>query len=227
MGVEGAEDGLLLTRRGRGSPAELLPPRVLGPALMASDAEHVSVSVAEEKVGLLAATPAVAPAKPSEEKKLSALSSWRRIWAEARDVRPALAVGTAFLVLASASFSALPYLAGKLLDAVATDTAGNAAAARRRLNSVALQLILLAFVSGALSGTRAYIFNSASERVVARIRARLFRALLRQDMTFFDENVSGASRPLGRLAAERRRSYLLGSRRLVVEPHNCGYGAAA
>ena len=56
------------------------------------------------------------------------------------------------------------------------------------------RLTLLALVSGALSGTRMLIFNSASERVVAHIRARLFRALLRQDLTFFDSNVTGALR---------------------------------
>ena len=147
--------------------------------------EDVRVSVAEENRGLL-------DAPSSAKAKVSALSSWRRLWAEARDVRPALAVGCVFLVLASASFNGLPYLAGKLLDAVTN--VDNGAAARRHLNKVALQLILLALVSGALSGTRMLIFNSASERVVAHIRARLFRALLRQDVTFFDENVSGASR---------------------------------
>jgi len=145
--------------------------------------EEVRVSVAEENHGLLDAPPA------TKTNKVSALSSWRRLWSEARDVRPALAVGCVFLVLASASFNGLPYLAGKLLDAV-TDV-NNGAAARRHLDSVALQLILLALVSGALSGTRMLIFNSASERVVAHIRARLFRALLRQDLTFFDSNVTG------------------------------------
>ena len=141
------------------------------------------MSVAEENRGLLDATPA------AKANKVSALSSWRRLWAEARDVRPALAVGCVFLVLASASFNGLPYLAGKLLDAVSNMNSG--VAARRHLDSVALQLILLALVSGALSGTRMLIFNSASERVVAHIRSRLFRALLRQDLTFFDSNVTG------------------------------------
>ena len=149
------------------------------------------MSVAEENRGLLDAPAATSTA--SKANKVSALSSWRRLWAEARDVRPALAVGCVFLVLASASFNGLPYLAGKLLDAV-TNVDGNGAAARRHLNSVALQLIVLALISGALSGTRMLIFNSASERVVAHIRARLFRALLRQDLTFFDSNVTGALR---------------------------------
>ena len=150
------------------------------------------MSVAEENRGLLDAPDATS--KASKANKVSALSSWRRLWAEARDVRPALAVGCVFLVLASASFNGLPYLAGKLLDAVTNVDNGAGPAARRHLNSVALQLIVLALVSGALSGTRMLIFNSASERVVAHIRARLFRALLRQDLTFFDSNVTGALR---------------------------------
>jgi ABC-type multidrug transport system fused ATPase/permease subunit len=64
-------------------------------------------------------------------------------------------------------------------------------AARRRLNRVAWQLVACALIAGATTGVRSYLFNSASERVVARLRSRLFRSLLRQDMGFFDTNTSG------------------------------------
>jgi ABC-type multidrug transport system fused ATPase/permease subunit len=132
--------------------------------------------------------------------RTSAFGSWRRIWAEARDVRPQLALGLVFLFAASLSFNAMPYLAGQLLDACAQTGAATPAAARARLNAVALQLVLVAALSGGTSGVRAYLFNSASERVVARVRSRLFRALLRQDMAFFDQEKSGSL--LSRISAD-------------------------
>jgi ABC-type multidrug transport system fused ATPase/permease subunit len=131
----------------------------------------------------------------------SALVSWKRIWREAADVRPQLALGCVFLVFSSLSFNALPYLAGRLLDAVASGPAApSPAAARARLDAVVLQLVGVAALSGLASGVRSYLFNSASERVVARVRSRLFRALCRQDLSFFDANTSGSL--LSRVSAD-------------------------
>jgi ATP-binding cassette subfamily B (MDR/TAP) protein 10 len=131
---------------------------------------------------------------PSDEasKKANAVGSLKRIWQEAAGVRPQLALGCVFLVLSSLSFNALPWLAGQLLDAVAQSGKLTPAAARARLDTVAVQLVMVAALSGLFSGVRSYLFNSASERVVAAVRNRLFRALLRQDMAFYDTNTSGA-----------------------------------
>ncbi len=158
----------------------------------------------EERQGLLDGDAAVSSGDALDADKAapptSAFGSWRRIWAEARDVRPQLALGLVFLFAASLSFNAMPYLAGQLLDACAQTGAATPAAARARLNAVALQLVLVAALSGGTSGVRAYLFNSASERVVARVRSRLFRALLRQDMAFFDQEKSGSL--LSRISAD-------------------------
>jgi ABC-type multidrug transport system fused ATPase/permease subunit len=171
----------------------------------------------DEQRGLLGDAPRGAPAaKPRAgpqaddaaeggKKQQSALAAWRRIWAETVDVRPQLAAGCVFLLLASLAFNGLPYLAGQLLDAVASGgasdaTPAQAAAAKRRLNAVAAQLVLVAFASGVSGGVRAYLFNGASERVVSRVRTRLFRALLRQDVAFYDVNTSGSL--LSRVSAD-------------------------
>ena len=168
-------------------------------------AGEVAVRVEEERGLLQAAGDSTASAaavadggKGVVKVKGSAVASWRRIWAEAASVRPQLAVGCCFLIAASLAFNGIPYLAGQLLDAVAGTLPP--AAARRRLNAVALQLVGLAALSGATGGIRAYLFNSASERVVARLRSKLFRALLRQDMGFFDANTSGSL--LSRISAD-------------------------
>ena len=93
--------------------------------------------------------------------------------------------------------NALPYLSGNLLDCVAEGLASKSdpvalANARHRLNVVCLQLAGGALVTGILSGIRAYCFNGASEKVVAAVRSRLFRALLRQEVGFYDTNTSGS-----------------------------------
>jgi ABC-type multidrug transport system fused ATPase/permease subunit len=166
----------------------------------------------EEQRGLLGDASRGAPAAKRSaddadggKKQQSALAAWRRIWAETVDVRPQLAAGCVFLLLASLAFNGLPYLAGQLLDAVASGgasdaTPAQAAAAKRRLNAVAAQLVLVAFASGVSGGVRAYLFNGASERVVSRVRTRLFRALLRQDVAFYDVNTSGSL--LSRVSAD-------------------------
>lgn len=46
---------------------------------------------------------------------------------------------------------------------------------------------------GALANSgRIYLLKTTGERIVARLRTRLFASLIRQDMTFFGENMSGA-----------------------------------
>jgi len=157
----------------------------------------MQVAPADEEAAspLLIDTPA--SRKPPAEKG-SSFAALRRIWAEADFVRPQLALGCVFLLAGSVLFNGLPYLAGQLLDTV-TDRR-DPEKARSRLNVIALQLVLLAVVSGVASGIRAYLFNSSSERVVARVRQRLFRAILAQEVAFFDTETSGGL--LSRISAD-------------------------
>lgn len=66
--------------------------------------------------GLLAAS----EAKPKKMDKQELYAGWRRVLSEARDFRRFIYVGTLFLVLSSLLQNALPALAGKMLDVVAS-----------------------------------------------------------------------------------------------------------
>ena len=116
-----------------------------------------------------------APRRPQESRPF-----WKR-----------LCLGTFFLLGSALLQNSLPYLAGKMLDAVAEGLKGDPAPALGKLNRMAAALVGAAVASGAVTGARAYVFNSTAEKVVAAVRAKLFRSLLRQEMGFFDGEKTG------------------------------------
>lgn len=155
---------------------------------MATRGESVRVEV--EREALLSDA---LPTTETEENK-PAPSLWAgfaRILRETKTVRPQLAIGCVFLLAGSLAKNMLPLLAGRLLDAVARGQAGGLDA-QKQLNTVVLQLVGAALATGLLSAVRSYLFNSASERVVAGIRSRLFHSLLRQELGFYDSITSGS-----------------------------------
>lgn len=53
-------------------------------------------------------------------------------------------------------------------------------------------VLSVVFVTGALANTgRVVIFRLTGERIIQRLRNDLYRAILKQDMAFFDANRSG------------------------------------
>jgi hypothetical protein len=107
-----------------------------------------------------------------------------RIYALARPEWPSLTVG--FLALIGSTLSSLlvPKFFGGLVNSVgAADE--TALAAQTRL------LVLILVAGAALTLLRAFLFNAAGERVVARLRGRLFARMLAQDCSFFDASKSG------------------------------------
>ena len=63
-----------------------------------------------------------------------------------------------------------------------------------------LQLACVFVAGGFFSFVRGYLFTLAGERVVARLRRRLFSALVRQEVSFFDANTTGEL--MNRLASD-------------------------
>lgn len=68
------------------------------------------------------------------------------------------------------------------------------------VDTYVLGLFLLFIVVAFITAARMYLFEIAGERIVMRLRQRLFEALIRQDISFFDQNKSGAL--LNRLSAD-------------------------
>mmetsp|Transcript_9897 Transcript_9897/g.34495 ORF Transcript_9897/g.34495 Transcript_9897/m.34495 type:complete len:653 (+) Transcript_9897:100-2058(+) len=116
-----------------------------------------------------------------------------RIFREARPFAGQLALGTLFLSLSSVTLMSLPYFAGKVIDSVAEGSNGDVseAHAKRDLNRVVSQLLVVAGMLGVFAGFRSYLFNSASERVVASLRNKLYRSLVHQELGFYDVSMTG------------------------------------
>jgi len=109
----------------------------------------------------------------------------RRLLALARPEVASLVGGTFFLLVSSAATLAYPKAIGGLVD--------EALGSRSRdvLDRLALLMLGVFVVQGVAMALRAYLFNTAGERVVSRLRKDLFRALLSQEVAFFDARRTG------------------------------------
>ena len=118
----------------------------------------------------------------------------RRLLGLARPEAGRLALATLLLLLGSGLTLLWPLVIGRLIDVIA---AGEAAAA---LDRAALGLLIVFGGLGLVTALRSYLFDVAGERIVARLRATLYAALIRQDLAFFDASRTGEL--TNRLAAD-------------------------
>jgi ABC-type multidrug transport system fused ATPase/permease subunit len=85
-----------------------------------------------------------------------------------------LAAATVVLLLASVFQVAIPKLAGDLIDVAVKKQGGESSEGLYHdANVILLQIIVIVVVSGVASGLRAYLFESAAERVMFRLRVRV------------------------------------------------------
>ena len=96
-----------------------------------------------------------------------------------------LAIATICLVLAAAAGLAFPLIVRDLLDAAFVEGSSS------RLDRIALLLLGLFAVQGALNFAQVYLLSSTSERIVSRIREDLFAHLIRLSPGFFTERRTG------------------------------------
>jgi ABC-type multidrug transport system fused ATPase/permease subunit len=117
----------------------------------------------------------------------------RRLRELARSEQRLLGVGTLFLLVGAAAGLAYPAALGQVVDDV---SASDGEAVRR---DVLLMLAVVAVQSVAIA-LRMHLFTVAGERIVARLRTRLFGHLLAQEIGFFDSRRTGEL--ASRLAAD-------------------------
>lgn len=92
------------------------------------------------------------------------------------------------LVISSGVTMSVPFFIGKLIDFIQT---GDKETMKEKLKTVSL-ILTGVFIIGALANFgRVYIIQSTGQRIVARLRQRLFRSIMSQDMAFFDKNKTG------------------------------------
>ncbi|XP_020095741.1 ABC transporter B family member 25 [Ananas comosus] len=104
-----------------------------------------------------------------------------------------LALATIALLIASLSNILIPKYGGKIIDIVSRDAREpeEQAAALNAVKNTILEIVIIVVVGSICTALRAWLFNSASERVVARLRKDLFSHLINQEIAFFDVTRTG------------------------------------
>lgn len=128
---------------------------------------------------------------PESQKGVDTASTWR-LFAEAKPEAGVLFLATVFLAIGALSSLVVPTLAGKLIDACQRALIdGDATYARHEINKQMYTIMLVLAVGGIAAGLRGWLFESAAERVMWRLRTKLFKKVLSQDMSFFDASRTG------------------------------------
>eukprot|EP00887_Chlorella_sp_A99_P000339 scaffold13.g339.t1 len=119
-----------------------------------------------------------------------------------------IALASLWLLVASLAQLANPKLAGDLIDvAIQSASAGGSGMspeeAREKTNRILLLIAAVTVVGGASGGMRTWLFQSAAERVMFRLRCRLFAAIVAQEIGWFDRVRTGEL--VNRLAEDTRQ----------------------
>lgn len=121
-------------------------------------------------------------------------TTWSRIYSVARPERKTLMLGLVFLILSSGAGLAYPQLVRWMVDHVLQPK--NYAL----LNKVVLALFFAFIFQAITSSVRYYLFTLSGERIVLRLRQKLYETILKQDVAFFDFNRTGEL--MSRLASD-------------------------
>jgi ABC-type multidrug transport system fused ATPase/permease subunit len=112
-------------------------------------------------------------------------SSAMRLLGEAKTEWRSLLIAILALFAASGANLAIPALFGQLIDSFSQQEESSAAFTR-----TIIYLIAVSCVNAVFSFVKSLFFERAGERMVARLRNRVFEALLRQEIGFFDQTRS-------------------------------------
>ncbi len=112
-------------------------------------------------------------------------ASLRRLVALARPEAKILVLATLALFIAAGLNLSYPLFIRQIVDGVAGPDA------QQVVNHSALVLLVLFGLNGIFTALRSYLFTVAGERVVARLRANLYSAIVQQEVGFFDERRTG------------------------------------
>ena len=113
----------------------------------------------------------------SGKKERSMKQDFYRILDESKGETGRLAIGAWFLLLTAICNMLVPYFAGRMTDAISLTLQDREADARREANEALYGLLTVGVVGGIFQTARSYLFNTASYKVVARLRPALHQHL--------------------------------------------------
>ncbi|XP_068654117.1 ABC transporter B family member 25 [Aristolochia californica] len=104
-----------------------------------------------------------------------------------------LIFATVALLIASTTNLLVPKYGGKIIDIVSGDirTPEQQGEALDAVKHTILAIVLIVVIGSVCTALRAWLFVSASERVVARLRKNLFSHLVHQEIAFYDVTRTG------------------------------------
>jgi ATP-binding cassette subfamily B protein len=117
--------------------------------------------------------------REEQKVKVGWRTTMRRLLALARPEAKPIAVGTVFLLVGGAMTLSMPQGIRYLIKAIEERS-------EVRITEVAFIMLGVALLLGISVSLRFVIFSNTGERVVAKLRARLFTALMNQEVAFFD-----------------------------------------
>ncbi|XP_010435809.1 PREDICTED: ABC transporter B family member 27-like [Camelina sativa] len=116
-----------------------------------------------------------------------------RVFALAKPDAGKLVIGTIALLIGSTTNLLVPKFGGMIIDIVSRDVKTPEKQTESLIavrNSVVI-ILLIVVIGSVCTALRAWLFNSASERVVARLRKDLFKHLMHQEIAFYDVTKTG------------------------------------
>lgn len=154
----------------------------------AAEAAHAAADGALAEYAALADGPAGQKRGASGEEagKRVVRTGIKRVAGLAKPEALIIGVATVALFAGAGGTMAAPALFGKLIDTLA-----KADGTQEELNFIALCLFLAFLASAIFSFIRGSLFTLAGERLVARFRKMLYRAIMAQEVSFFDSRQSG------------------------------------
>ncbi|XWS32977.1 hypothetical protein CRYUN_Cryun22dG0037500 [Craigia yunnanensis] len=116
-----------------------------------------------------------------------------RVFSLAKPDAGKIIVGTIALLMASTSSLLIPKYGGMIIDIVSRDirTTEQQSEALEAIKNTVIYIVLIVVAGSLCTALRAWLFSSASERVVARLRKDLFSHLIQQEIAFFDVTRTG------------------------------------
>ncbi|KAL8218651.1 hypothetical protein R6Q57_022024 [Mikania cordata] len=119
--------------------------------------------------------------------------SYVRVLALAKPEAGRLIIATIALLIASTSSILIPRFGGTIIDIVSGDlqTPEQKSEAVSSVNRTILGIFLIVIIGSICTALRAWLFSSASERIVATLRKNLFTHLINQEIAFFDVTRTG------------------------------------
>ncbi|XP_027329310.1 ABC transporter B family member 25 isoform X2 [Abrus precatorius] len=116
-----------------------------------------------------------------------------RVFSLAKPEAGKLVIGTVALLIAATSSILVQKFGGKIIDIVSRNiqTPEEKDEALNAVKSTILEIFLIVVIGSVCTALRSWLFYSASERVVARLRKNLFSHLVNQEIAFFDVTRTG------------------------------------